>query len=124
MQFTAVIATALLAFASQALAVTDVTWYAGAGCTGAVVQISLDLAINSCVGGNAKSVGYSVDAGPTLIIYDDGSCSDSFEGVGGSGCATAPDGVDTYMQNRLWTCTKEAHAHAHKVAGSCWGANR
>ncbi|KAJ6453535.1 hypothetical protein C8R45DRAFT_1112409 [Mycena sanguinolenta] len=99
MHFTTVIATALLAVASQALAATDVTWYAGADCTGAVVQVSSNLAINSCVGGNAKSVRYSVDAGPTLIIYDNGNCSDAIEGVGGSGCATAPDGFNVRSVN-------------------------
>ncbi|KAF7355301.1 hypothetical protein MSAN_01446500 [Mycena sanguinolenta] len=46
MHFTTLIATALLA-ASLVLAQTDVTWYAGADCTGDVVQVSLDLGIDS-----------------------------------------------------------------------------
>ncbi|KAF7355302.1 hypothetical protein MSAN_01446600 [Mycena sanguinolenta] len=100
MHFTTLIATALLA-ASQVLAQTDVTWYAGADCTGAVVQVSLDLGIDSCVGaiGGSKSIGYSVQPGPGLIVYTDFSCGDAFTEVGGSGCATAPDGFNVGSVN-------------------------
>ncbi|KAJ6515912.1 hypothetical protein C8R45DRAFT_1206071 [Mycena sanguinolenta] len=98
MHFTTLIATAFLA-ASQVLAQTDVTWFAGADCTGSVVQISLDLGIDSCVGGNAKSIGYSVQPGPGLIVYTNGDCGDAFTEVGGSGCATAPNGFNVMSVN-------------------------
>ncbi|PPQ97488.1 hypothetical protein CVT26_002717 [Gymnopilus dilepis] len=101
MQFNVVfIATALLASASLALSAT-VTLFAGAGCTGAQ-EGSFNVPSGECLSlgsGSVKSMGYSgVPSEIEFFISGGGhdSCTNGAQLVlgGGSGCGTAPAGVN------------------------------
>ncbi|KAJ7156398.1 hypothetical protein C8R46DRAFT_1226622 [Mycena filopes] len=98
MQFTIFIA-ALLA-ASPALA-GDLTFFAGADCTGPVVGVATNVPVEECIfvanGGSAKSISYSgVPDG--IEFFNSGGGNDectngpSLTLGGGSGCATAAAG--------------------------------
>ncbi|KAJ7759993.1 hypothetical protein B0H16DRAFT_1533292 [Mycena metata] len=96
------IAAALLVAASPAMGATFI-FYAGADCTGAKVSVADNVPPLDCIfipnGGSAKSIGYS---GVTTQIefYESGGghdkCTNGATGTGGpgSGCGTAPAGVN------------------------------
>ncbi|KAJ7249597.1 hypothetical protein C8J57DRAFT_1723809 [Mycena rebaudengoi] len=101
MQFNVVfITTALLASASLAMSAT-ITGFAGADCTGSVV-FSSGASSNECLtlgGASVKSISYSgVPSQIQFYISGGGhdSCTngDQLTLGGGSGCATAPAGVN------------------------------
>ncbi|PPQ89765.1 hypothetical protein CVT25_008049 [Psilocybe cyanescens] len=101
MQFNVfVIASALLASASVAMSAT-ITGFAGADCTGTQGQ-SFNIPSNECFslgGGSTKSIRYSgVPSQIQFFISGGGhdSCTNGASLVlgGGSGCATAPAGVN------------------------------
>ncbi|KAF7343675.1 hypothetical protein MSAN_01947300 [Mycena sanguinolenta] len=101
MQFSVVfVATALVTSASLAMSAT-ITGFAGADCTGSVV-FSNGASSGECLtlgGGSVKSVSYSgVPSEIEFFISGGGhdSCTNGAELVrgGGSGCGTAPAGVN------------------------------
>ncbi|KAF8873667.1 hypothetical protein CPB84DRAFT_1798202 [Gymnopilus junonius] len=101
MQFNVVfIATALLASASLAMSAT-VTLFAGAGCTGSN-EGSFSVPSGECLSlgsGSVKSISFSgVPSEIEFFISGGGhdSCTNGASAVfgGGSGCATAPAGVN------------------------------
>ncbi|KAF8882333.1 hypothetical protein CPB84DRAFT_1750952 [Gymnopilus junonius] len=101
MQFNvAFITTALLASASLAMSAT-ITLFAGAGCTGAN-EGTFSVPSRECLtlgSGSVKSISYS-GVGSEIEFYISGGGHDactngaSLTRGGGSGCATAPTGVN------------------------------
>ncbi|KAK7464995.1 hypothetical protein VKT23_006204 [Stygiomarasmius scandens] len=108
MQFNFVfVAVALLASASPAMSAT-LKWFAGAGCTGTVIATSNGASSNQCIS-VTELVGSSVTAPVKSIQYSGvpkdisfyisgGQHDDCTNGSSltrqGSGCATAPTGVN------------------------------
>ncbi|KAJ6448262.1 hypothetical protein C8R45DRAFT_1046632 [Mycena sanguinolenta] len=77
MQFNTLLIATVLAIASQAYAqnnVNFIVWFAGADCTGAQVQASIESTVGECIPsatGAAKSVLWQgTFAGETLVVYD------------------------------------------------------
>ncbi|KIM47272.1 hypothetical protein M413DRAFT_23495 [Hebeloma cylindrosporum] len=101
MQFNVVfIASALIASASLAMSAT-ITGFAGADCTGTQGQ-SFDVPSGECFtlgGSSTKSISYSGVPSQIQFYVSGGqhdACTNGASSVlgGGSGCATAPDGVN------------------------------
>ncbi|KAF8219856.1 hypothetical protein L208DRAFT_1417580 [Tricholoma matsutake] len=101
MQFKfAFITTALLVSASPAMSAT-VQWFAGADCTGSVIFTSNNAETASCIYfpdvSSARSISYSGTKSIQFFISGGGhdACSNGSQLTrSGSGCATAPDGVN------------------------------
>ncbi|KAF5347661.1 hypothetical protein D9758_014851 [Tetrapyrgos nigripes] len=102
MQFNfAFVAVALLASASPAMSAT-LQWYAGAGCTGTVVATSNGASSGQCIwltqGGSVKSIQYSGVPKDISFFISGGAHDQCTNGSSltrsGSGCATAPTGVN------------------------------
>ncbi|KAJ6555953.1 hypothetical protein B0H19DRAFT_1071097 [Mycena capillaripes] len=105
MQFNvAFIATALLACASSAMAV-KFTFHEGADCNGKVIGVSTGSKPGDCVfftnGGSTKSIHYEgVPQHDHVHFFKSGGSNDrctngaTLTRPGGSGCATAPAGVN------------------------------
>ncbi|KAJ6477646.1 hypothetical protein C8R45DRAFT_1101954 [Mycena sanguinolenta] len=106
MQFNTIFIATVFAAATQAFAqnaLNSITWYAGAGCTGAEVQASIDTTVGECIPsatGAAKSVLWQGSfTGETLVVYDStGSpCTAGNAQVassGQNGCVTAHNGFN------------------------------
>ncbi|KAF7346981.1 Membrane metallo-endopeptidase-like 1 [Mycena venus] len=103
MQFNTIfIATALLASASSAMS-AKLTAFEGADCTGKVIDVDANAQPGGCIfltqHGSAKSIGYS-GVPHQIKFWKSGGPNDKCHGNpsvvkgGGSGCATAPAGVN------------------------------
>ncbi|KAF9471497.1 hypothetical protein BDN70DRAFT_926123 [Pholiota conissans] len=101
MQFNAnFIAAALLAFASQAMSFS-ITGFVGADCTGSTTN-TVTGSSGECVtagGGSVKSISYSGVPNQIQFFISGGQHDNCSNGAtltlgGGSGCATAPAGVN------------------------------
>jgi hypothetical protein len=101
MQFKfAFITAALLVSASPAMSAT-LQWFDGADCTGSNIATSDNAQTVSCIwltnGGSARSISYSGTNSIQFYISGGGhdQCSNGSQlTLSGSGCATAPDGVN------------------------------
>ncbi|KAF9055550.1 hypothetical protein BJ165DRAFT_1427072 [Panaeolus papilionaceus] len=92
--------TAALVSASPAMAAT-VQWFAGADCTGALIGTSNNAQNGACIwltnGGSVRSIGYSGTSSIQFFIsggQHDRCTNGSQLTRSGSGCATAPSGVN------------------------------
>ncbi|KAF8344440.1 hypothetical protein F5887DRAFT_971201 [Amanita rubescens] len=101
MQFKfAFITTALVVSASPAMSAT-LQWFSGSGCSGSLIATSDNAQSVSCIwltnGGSARSISYSGTNSIQFFISGGGhdQCSNGSQlTLGGSGCSTAPDGVN------------------------------
>ncbi|THU77658.1 hypothetical protein K435DRAFT_877571 [Dendrothele bispora CBS 962.96] len=95
------VATALLASASPAMSAT-LQWFSGADCTGSIIGTSNGASSNECIfltnGGSAKSISYSGVPNDISFFISGGAHDKCTNGSSltrsGSGCATAPAGVN------------------------------
>ncbi|KXN82890.1 Membrane metallo-endopeptidase-like 1 [Leucoagaricus sp. SymC.cos] len=115
MQFKiAFLASALLVAATPALG-ADFVWFSGASCTGSVIARSPGVTPGICVfltnGGSAKSISYSGVPNHANFFESGGQhdvCTNGPTIVtgGGSGCATAPAGVQINAQRPRWSWSR------------------
>ncbi|KAF7311372.1 Membrane metallo-endopeptidase-like 1 [Mycena kentingensis (nom. inval.)] len=100
---TSILGLGLALFATRATAhFATIEWYDGADCTGKLIGTSEDAAAGMCIwltgGGSVRSIKYA-DVPNELHLFQSGgdhdACTNGFQGSEqGSGCSTAPTGVN------------------------------